>query len=59
MRKFFMASGRSSTDLVRNDDTGDFDYARSRRIQIDFLMKDNELVDKIMREIGFEESTLE
>jgi len=59
MQKYFMASGRSSTDLVRNVDTGEFDYTRSRRIQIDFLMKDNELVDKIMHEIGFEEIMVE
>lgn len=51
MREYFMASGRSSTDLVFNEATGEPDYERSRRIQIDFLMKDEELVEDLMREM--------
>lgn len=53
MQRFFMASGRSSTDLIRNDETGIVDYARSRRIQIDFLMNDEELVNTIMQQFDF------
>lgn len=59
MQSFFMASGRSSTDLIKDETSGAVDFARSRRIQIDFLMKDNELVDKIMKEIGFEGASID
>ena len=54
MQRFFMASGRSSTDLIKDGRTGEVDFARSRRIQIDFLMKDKELLNTIMKAIGFE-----
>ena len=54
MEAYFMASGRSSTDLVMNMATSTVDSARSRRIQIDFLMKDGELVDELMGEISLQ-----
>ena len=47
LKKYVMASGRSSTDLVF-DDSGLPDYDRSRRIQIDFVMKDQDLLQKVL-----------
>jgi chemotaxis protein MotB len=52
MKKYFMASGRSSADLIYDEITLEPNYEKSRRIQIDFLMKDKELVDQIMQAIG-------
>ncbi len=48
LRQYVMASGRSSTDLVF-DKSGAPDYDRSRRIQIDFVMRDQGLLEEVLK----------
>ncbi len=56
MKKYFMASGRSSTDPVFDEITGQIDDARSRRIQIDFKMDDTRLVKELIDKVDFKKA---
>lgn len=51
MQKYFLASGRSSTDPVYDEITKQIDNARSRRIQIDFRMDDTRLVKELIDKV--------
>jgi len=51
MQTYFLASGRSSTDPVFDENTLQVDNDRSRRIQIDFRMDDTRLVKELIEKV--------
>jgi outer membrane protein OmpA-like peptidoglycan-associated protein len=52
MKDMFVASGRSSADPIRDEQTQKIDDDASRRIQLDLVLKDEALVDSLLGILG-------